>query len=198
MKVLLIGASGTIGQAVAAELGQTHEIIRASRHGPDHEVDIGDEQSVSRMFAAVGRIDAIVATVGSVHFGPFLGMTTQQFAMGLQHKLLGQVRLTLLGQPCLNEGGSITLTTGVLAREPIRGASNATTVNAGLEGFVRAAAIEMPRGIRINAVSATVVTESWDLYRSLFAGFEPVPARKVALAYRRSVDGAQTGQVYVV
>jgi NAD(P)-dependent dehydrogenase (short-subunit alcohol dehydrogenase family) len=198
MKVLLIGANGTIGQAVAAELGQTHDIIRASRNGADFQVDIGEEQSVARMFAAVGSIDAIVATVGSVHFGPFLEMTTQQFATGLQHKLLGQVRLTLLGHAHLNDGGSVTLTTGVLAREPIRDASNATTVNTALEGFVRAAAIELPRGLRINAVSATVVTESWDLYSNYFAGFEPVPARRVALAYRRSVDGAQTGQIYVV
>jgi len=198
MKVLLIGASGTIGQAVATELGQTHEIICASRHGADYEVDISDEQSVSRMFATVGNIDAIVATVGSVHFGPFLQMTTQQFAIGLQHKLLGQVRLALLGHAHLNDGGSITLTTGVLAREPVRDASNATTVNAALEGFVRAAAIELPRGIRINAISATVVVESWNRYRSYFAGFEPVPVRRVAFAYRRSVEGGQTGQVYAV
>lgn len=108
------------------------------------------------------------------------------------------MRLALLGARHLNDGGSITLTTGILTDEPIRQGANATAVNAAVEGFVRAAAIELPRGIRINAVSPTVLTESWDGYQSFFAGFESVPAARAALAYQRSVEGAQTGRVYRV
>ncbi|MFX7840658.1 trypsin-like peptidase domain-containing protein, partial [Acinetobacter baumannii] len=37
------------------------------------------------------------------------------FNIGLQDKLLGQVRLALVGQHYLNDGGSITLTTGIVS-----------------------------------------------------------------------------------
>ena len=196
MKVLLIGATGTLGLAIGEVLAAAHDVIRVGNRTGNYRVDISDEQSVLELFDKVGRIDAIVSAAGNTHFSSFLQMTTEQFNNGLQSKLLGQVRLVLLGHPYLNDRGSITVTTGILGQSPIRYASNATTVNAALEGFVRAAAIELPRGIRINAVSPTVVCESWEKYGAFFAGFEPMPAQRVALAYRRSIEGAQTGQVY--
>ena len=70
-------------------------------------------------------------------------------------------------------------------------------VNGALESFVRAAAIEL-RNQRINAVSPSVIAESMDAYGAYFRGFEPVPAKRVALAFSRSVEGAQTGQIYRV
>lgn len=125
-------------------------------------------------------------------------MTDGEFNRGLQDKLLGQVRLALTGQHYLNEGGSITLISGIVAHEPIAQGVNATTVNAALEGFVRAAACELPRGIRINLISPTVLTESAEAYDGFFPGFESVPAATVAQAYRRSVEGVQSGRVYKV
>ncbi|MCY1554306.1 hypothetical protein D9M68_908700 [compost metagenome] len=86
----------------------------------------------------------------------------------------------------------------MLAIEPIRNGANATAVNAAIEGFVAAAAIELPRGIRINAVSPTLLTESLPTYGPFFPGFETVPSQRVGLAYQRSVEGAQTGRVYRV
>ena len=121
-----------------------------------------------------------------------------RFNSGLQDKLLGQVRLALLGQRWLRDGGSITLTSGVAATEPIRHGANASTVNAALHGFVTGAAVELQRGLRINAVSPTLLTESAQAYGSVFPGFETVPAARVALAYQRSVEGAQTGRVFEV
>jgi hypothetical protein len=56
----------------------------------------------------------------------------------------------------------------------------------------------MPRGLRINAVSPGVITEAMPDYAPFFRGFEPVPAARAALAYAKSVEGAQTGQVYRV
>ncbi|AKJ32189.1 short chain dehydrogenase [Caldimonas brevitalea] len=197
-KILLIGATGTVGSAVAQQLGERHQVIRVGRRGGDHQVDITDAGSVDRLFAAVGRVDAIVSTTGQLHFGPLADTTPDQFAIGLHDKLLGQVRLALVGQHHLNDGGSITLTTGIVAQEPIAQGANATTVNAALEGFVQAAAIELQRGLRINAVSPSVLTESWAGYGPFFPGFEPVPAARVALAYQRAVDGAQNGRVYRV
>ena len=197
-KILLIGASGTIGQAVLANLGARHEVITVGRNSGAHHADLSQPASLAALFAAVGKVDAIVCTAGNLHFGPLTDMTAEQFNLGLQDKLLGQVQLALMGHQYLNDGGSITLTSGILSTEPIRNGANATAVNAAIEGFVAAAAIELPRGQRINAISPTVLTESVGVYGPYFPGFESVPAERAALAYQRSVEGAQTGRVYRV
>lgn len=199
MKILLVGASGTLGQAVAAVLGAHHQLIRAGRHGGDVQVNLTDDASVQALFDRVGTLDAVIATTGNVHFGPLAGMSTAQFNLGLQDKLLGQVRLALAAQHHLTPGGSITLTSGIISAQPIRDGTNATAVNAALEGFVRGAACELlPRGLRINVVSPNVLVESMDDYGAFFPGFEPVTAHRAALAYQRSVEGVQSGQVFPV
>jgi len=198
MKILLIGAHGTIGQAVQANLAPRHTLITAGRSSGEHQVDLTQPASVAALLERVGKVDAIISAAGNLHFGPLVEMTAEQFNIGLQDKLLGQVRLALLGQHYLNDGGSITLTSGILSTEPIRNGANASAVNAGLEAFVAAAAIELPRGLRINAISPTVLTESLPVYGPYFAGFESVTGERAALAYQRSVEGAQTGRVYRV
>ncbi len=197
-KILLIGASGTIGQAVLANLAARHEVITVGRSSGTHRADFSQPGSVAALFKAVGKVDAIVSTAGNLHFGALAEMTPEQFNLGLQDKLLGQVQLALLGQHYLNDGGSITLTSGIVGIEPIRNGANATAVNAAIDGFVAAAAIELPRGVRINAVSPTLLTESVGSYGPFFPGFETVPAVRAALAYQRSVEGGQTGRVYRV
>lgn len=198
MKILVIGATGTIGKAVVSELSARHEILQAGRSHAPLRVDIADEASIRELLGTVAPLDAIVCAAGNVHFGPLATMTVDQFKVGLDDKLLGQVQLALIGAQHLTEGGSITLTSGILSRDPIRLGANASTVNAAIEGFVRAAAIELPRGIRINAISATVVVESLEAYGSYFRGYEAVPVQRVAYAYAKSVEGAQTGQIYAV
>jgi NAD(P)-dependent dehydrogenase (short-subunit alcohol dehydrogenase family) len=198
MKVVVIGASGNIGRAIVNELGARHEIIEVGKTRGQQQVDITKADSVKALFERLGRVDAVVSAAGGVHFGPLGEMTAEQFSIGLHDKLLGQVNLALVGQHHLSDGGSITLTSGILADEPVRHGSNATTVNAALEGFARAAATELARGQRINVVSPTVLSESMAAYQSLFRGFEPAPATRVALAYSRSVEGSQTGRVYRV
>ena len=197
-KILLVGASGVLGRAVAAELAKDHDVVAASRNSGDLRVDLLDGASVEAMFAQAGALDAIVCTAGNVHFGDLSTMTAAQFDIGLQDKLLGQVRLALVGQHHLADGGSITLTTGILSEEPIRQGANATAVNAAVEGFARTAARELSRGLRINVVSPNALVESWDAYAPYFPGFEPVPAARAALAYRRSVDGVDNGRVFKV
>ncbi|EMM3428014.1 short chain dehydrogenase [Klebsiella aerogenes] len=198
MKIIVIGASGTVGRAVAEELSRQHEVIRVGRTHGDEQVDITSQQSVQALFEKVGPVDAIVSAAGSLYFGPLSTMTDRDFDQGLQDKLLGQIRLALTGQHYLNDGGSITLISGIVADEPIAQGVNATTVNAGLAGFVRAAACELPRGIRINLISPTVLSESVEAYDGFFPGFSSVPAAAVAQAYRRSVEGIQSGRVYKV
>jgi NAD(P)-dependent dehydrogenase (short-subunit alcohol dehydrogenase family) len=197
MKILVVGASGTLGRAVVQELGRDHDIIEAARSSRKHPVDICSDGSVRALFDSLGQVDAIVSTTGEVHFGPLRDMTAEDFNRGLQSKLLGQIRLALIGQHYLSAGGSITLTTGILTEEPIRDGANATSVNAAVEGFVRAAATEL-KDRRINAVSPTILTEALAAFGAWFPGFESVPAARAALAYRRSVEGVQTGRVYRV
>ncbi len=179
MKIILIGATGTVGRAVALELGQRHDIIAVGKSRGEHQVDVTRSDSIRALFERVGKVDAIVSTTGSLHFGPLAEMTAEQFKIGLHDKLLGQVDLALIGQHYVNEGGSITLTSGIVSDEPIRYGANASAVNMAIDGFVRGAAVEL-RGIRINSVSPTVLTESLDSYGPYFPGFESAPASRVA------------------
>lgn len=198
MRIIVIGASGTIGRAVVEELSSRHEIVQVGKNSGAHQVDITDLRSVEALFARIGAADAVAVAAGNIHFGPLSEMTPENFAVGLQDKLMGQVNVTLAAQRYLNDGGSITLISGILAEQPIRYGVNASAVNCAVEGFARAAAIELPRGLRINVVTPNVLVESLDGYGPYFRGFEAVPARRVALAYSRSIEGAQTGQVYKV
>ncbi|CCP10258.1 3-oxoacyl-[acyl-carrier-protein] reductase [Stenotrophomonas maltophilia SKK35] len=199
MKILLVGASGTLGQAVARQLGQQHQILAAGRHSGELRVDLTDDASVAELFARTGPVDAVISTAGKLYFGPLQEMTPEQFNIGLQDKLLGQVRLALAAQHHLNAGGSITLTSGIVSAQPIRDGANATSVNAALEGFVRAAALELlPRGLRINVVSPNVLIESMAAYGPYFPGFEAVSAQRAALAFQRAVEGIQSGETITV
>ncbi|MBP4047159.1 short chain dehydrogenase [Chromobacterium violaceum] len=197
MKILLVGASGTLGRAVHQALSH-HQVITAGRGGGDLRVDITDSDSVQRMFEQAGRLDAIVSAAGSVHFAPLAEMTAADFRIGLNDKLLGQIDLALTGQHYLNDGGSITLTSGIISAQPIRQGANATAVNRALEGFATAASLELGRDRRINVVSPNALQESWDGYAPFFPGFEPVPAARAALAYVRSVEGIANGQTLTV
>jgi NAD(P)-dependent dehydrogenase (short-subunit alcohol dehydrogenase family) len=196
VKIILVGASGTIGTAVDIELRGRHEIVRVNRHSGDFQVDIADPNTIEQLYAQIGAFDALVCTAGNVHFGPFERFAPEQFAVGLRDKLMGQVNLVMLGHKHIRDGGSFTLTSGLLNESPIREGISAAIVNGGVDGFVRGAAIELPRGIRINVVSPTVIEESLPSYGAYFRGTKAVPASEVALGYVKSVEGAQTGQVY--
>jgi NAD(P)-dependent dehydrogenase (short-subunit alcohol dehydrogenase family) len=198
MRVLIVGASGTIGRAVVAELGGRHELLTAGRSTGELKVDITDPGSIRAMFERAGRVDAVVSAAGKVKFAPFETMTAEDYQVGLADKLMGQVNLVLIGRDYVSDGGSFTLTTGVLDHDPIRMGTSASMVNGAVNAFALAAAIEMPRSLRINVVSPGVILEAMEGYAPYFRGFEPVPAARAALAYARSVEGAQTGQVYRV
>ncbi|MDX1836723.1 short chain dehydrogenase [Legionella taurinensis] len=198
MKIVIIGASGTIGTAIVQTLETRHEVIKANYSGGDIQVDITDNQSIANLFKQIKHIDAVVLATGKVQFDDFMAMDDAAYQIGLQNKLMGQVNVVLEGRKHLNEGGSFTLTSGILSCDPIRYGTSASMVNGAIDSFVIAAAIEMPRGLRINAVSPTVIEEAMDNYASYFRGYAPVTAARAALAYSKSVEGLQTGQVYRV
>jgi NAD(P)-dependent dehydrogenase (short-subunit alcohol dehydrogenase family) len=198
MKVLIIGASGTIGQAVVQELSPRHEIVKVGRKSGDVNVDITSTESITKMYEEIGSFDALVATTGNVHFGDFNQMSEQDYYVGIKDKLMGQVNLVLIGKNHINDGGSFTLTSGVVSHDPIKYGSSASMVNAAIDGFVIGAAIELTKGIRLNSVSPGVVLESMDTYGDFFRGHEPVSVARVALAFSKSVEGLLNGQVFQV
>lgn len=198
MNIVIVGASGTVGSAVSELLAKDHQVIRVGHSRGDARVDMRDPASIKALFAQVGPFDALVVASGSVAFNGLTEMTDEQWQVGLESKLMGQINLTRAAIPYLNDKGSITLISGILSEEPINWGVSASTVNGAIDHFVKAAACELPRGLRINAVSPTVLEESMDKYADFFPGFVPVPAAKVAQAYKRSVLGIQTGQVFRV
>ncbi|MGH6961246.1 MAG: short chain dehydrogenase [Dongiaceae bacterium] len=198
MKIVVVGATGTIGKAVVAALQDRHEIVKVGNKGGDLQVDIKDAASIRKLFEKTGRFDALVSTVGKVHFGDFAKLTEAEVQIGLKDKLMGQVNLALIGRDFINDEGSITLTSGVLSHDPIRYGACASLVNGALDAFTRAAAIELPRGLRINIVSPGVLVESLPVFGDYFHGHEPVSGARVANAYVKSVEGRLTGQVFHV
>jgi NAD(P)-dependent dehydrogenase (short-subunit alcohol dehydrogenase family) len=193
MKIIVIGATGTIGAAVANALAaKKHEVVRASRQG-EVKVNIEEQATIGALFAVVRNADAVISCAGSAVFKPFAELTDADYALGLRSKLMGQVGLARIAKDHLNDGGSITLTTGILAMQPMLGSASISLVNAGLEGFVHAAALELPRKLRINAVSPPWVKETMVKF-----GMDPTPglaAADVAKAYVAAVEGAQQGKI---
>jgi len=198
MKILLIGASGTIGKRIHDTVSKKHDIVKASRSGEDVVVDITSVKSIEAMYESVPDLDAVVCAAGPAKFGPLAKLTEEDFYVGIRGKMMGQINLVRIGQRYLNDGGSFTLTTGILAEDPIAGSTALSLINGAVNSFVLAAAQELPRGQRINAISPTVVEDSAEAYGDIFAGFDPVPMDRVVNAYIRSFQGLITGRIIKV
>ncbi|MFI9307484.1 short chain dehydrogenase [Streptomyces triculaminicus] len=198
MRILLVGAGGTLGGAVnRALMERGHEVIGVGRSGGDLVCDVTDPEAVARMYGQAGPLDAVAVAAGDAVFRPLAELSADDFAATFRGKALSQLELVRQGARHVAETGSFTLVSGILTEEPIVAGSAASAANGAVEAFVRAAAIELPPR-RINVVSPTVAEESLPAYGPFFAGMEPVPASRVATAYVRSIEGAQTGQVYRV
>ncbi len=192
MRVIVVGGTGTIGSAVVKMLSDRHEVVVAGRKSGVVTVDLAVPDSIRAMFQAVGKFDAVVSAAGQAKFGTLDDLTDADYVFSFSNKLMGQANLVRIGQQFITDGGSLTLTTGVLSQEPIKGSASISMVNAGLEGFVRAAALELPRGIRVNVVSPPWVTET--LVARKMDTSSGMPAARVAQAYLTSVEGTMTGQ----
>ncbi len=192
MRVIVVGGTGTIGSAVVKMLSDRHEVVVAGRKSGVVTVDLASPDSIRAMFQTVGKFDAVVSAAGQAKFGTLDDLTDADYVFSFSNKLMGQANLVRIGQQFITDGGSLTLTTGVLSQEPIKGSASISMVNAGLEGFVRAAALELPRGIRVNVVSPPWVTET--LVARKMDPSPGMPAARVAQAYLVSVEGTMTGQ----
>ncbi|GAA1600428.1 short chain dehydrogenase [Streptomyces globosus] len=198
VRILLVGAGGTLGSAVRGALAERgHEVVGVGRTGGDLVADVTDPEAVARLYAQAGPLDAVAVAAGDAVFRPLADLTADDIAATLRGKALAQLELVRQGARHVAPTGSFTLISGILTEEPIRAGAAASAANGAVEAFVRAAAIELPPQ-RINAVSPTVAEESLPAYAPFFPGMEPVPSSRVATAYVRSIEGAQTGRIYRV
>lgn len=195
MKILIVGGNGTIGKRVAAHFGSNNDLIIAGRKSGDVLVDIADSKSIASMFEKIGKVDAIVCIAGEAKWANFNDLSEEDYYIGLKSKLMGQVNLVRIGQHFLNAKGSITLSTGILADDPVVKTSSAAMVNGGIHSFVQAVALEIENGIRINVVSLGMVEDAYEKYKDYFPGHNPIPATKVVNAYARSVLGKSHGEI---
>lgn len=175
-KILVIGAAGLIGAEVVKALGES-ECIRASRSS-DERMDISDPKSLAALFARIGMVDGVVSTGGAARYKPWDQLTDEDWTFSLANKLLGQVNVVRYGAKSVRPGGAITLTTGLASQYPSPGSAIITTVNAAVEAFVRAAAVEPSITVRVNAVSPGWVSETLQALGRNPA--EGIPAAEVA------------------
>ncbi|MEO6150296.1 MAG: short chain dehydrogenase [Mucilaginibacter sp.] len=194
MKIIIVGATGTMGQHLVSAFESEHQIIRVASKGGDIQADITSTTSIENLFKQAGAFDALISTAGPTYVGPWKKMTDAEFRKGIEGKLMGQVNLVLIGQHYINPKGSFTLITGALTDEPQINFANASAANGAVDAFVRAAAIELGNGIRINAVSPTVI-EASPQYFPYFPGEIPTTMQQLEYGFRKSVFGAHTGQV---
>jgi NAD(P)-dependent dehydrogenase (short-subunit alcohol dehydrogenase family) len=191
VRILVVGATGVIGGAVADALAaRGHEVLRASRRS-EHAVDIADASSIRALYARVGRVDGVICCAGEAVDRALLDTTDEDFATSFREKLMGQVNLVRLGVQHVNDGGVFVVTAGIYGTEPPPGAVAGAMVDGALESFARAAARDLPRRIRIVAVSPPWIKES-----AAPIGMDaPLTAAENAWSYVEAVEGNTTGVI---
>ena len=195
MKIIIIGGNGTIGNKVVSHFNKENNVLIAGRTSGDFTVDISDSNSIQKMFEKVGKLDAIICIAGEAKWANFNELTEDDYYIGLKSKLMGQVNLVRIGQHYLNHKGSITLSTGILADDPVIKTASASMVNGGIHSFVQAVALEIENGIRVNVVSSGMVEDAYEKYKDYFPGHNPIPMNKVINGYVRSVKGNGNGEI---
>lgn len=195
MKVLLIGASGIVGAAIAADL-HDHQVIKASFKNSEHTVDIQDKASIEALFKKVGNVDAVISTAGLIAFAPINEISEQDYTTTVGNKLMGNITLFHMATKYINQGGSFTFTSGFLAQNPAPGSAAVSMVNAALDSFAKAAALELEGILRVNTVSPHFVKETMEIMG--MDSTNGITAADTAKAFRHAIDSNQTGKAFDV
>ncbi len=195
MKILIIGGHGTIGKKVVSYLNEKHEVLVAGRKSGDYLVDITKTDSIRKLLASIPSLDSIICIAGEAKWDDFKDLSEEDYYIGIRSKLMGQVNLVRIAQDYLKSKGSITLSTGILADDPVVKTTSAAMVNGALHSFVKAVVLEIENELRINVVSLGVVEDAYEKYKDFFPGHNPIPMRKVVNAYVRSVEGKGNGEI---
>ncbi|PJN60536.1 hypothetical protein PAEAM_25660 [Paenibacillus sp. GM1FR] len=198
-RALVIGGNGTLGKAVVAKLKDySVEVITAGRQSGDVQVDMTSTESITTLYETVGNIDYVIVAAGQTHYSKLEELTPENNMISVQGKLLGQVNIVLIGQHYINDKGSFTLVSGIIQDHPIEQGASSAMVNGAIDSFAKAAAFELPRGIRLNSVSPNLFVESAEKYKDFFIGFNPVPVEKVANTFIQSALGIETAQNFKI
>lgn len=195
MKILIVGGNGTIGKKVASFLSDKHEIMTAGRKSGDLRIDLSDSNSIKSLFENNKKFNAVVSIAGEAVWAPFNDLTEENYYTGIKNKMMGQVNLVKIGCKYINYGGSFTLTTGILADNPVKMTTSAALVNGGIHSFVKAVSLEMENNIRVNVISPGLVEDSAEKYKDYFPGYEIVKMKNLAKLYLKVIQGDQNGEV---
>lgn len=194
-KILVIGGTGTIGKVVTNHLLQHHEVITAGKTNGDFQVDISNTESIKSLLESIGLLDAIICIAGEAKWAPFEELSEEDYFIGINNKLMGQVNLVRVGIHYLNDGGSITLTTGILGERPVPMTASAAMVNGAIHSFVKAVVLDLKENIRINVIASGLVEDAAEKYAEFFPGHKIIPMDKVAMAYENSILGTMNGEI---
>jgi NAD(P)-dependent dehydrogenase (short-subunit alcohol dehydrogenase family) len=172
-----------------------HEVIATSR-STQPAVNITDPASIDAFYKQVGEVDAVVSAAGDAAFESLDKLTDEQIQLSLTSKLTGQINMVRKGLPYVRPNGVFVITGGFLAYKPAPQTAMLTMVNSGLEGFAKAAALDLTEGRRILIVHPPWVAETAEAL-----GMDPSPwpnAAKTAEAYVSAVEGSKNGQAVFV
>ncbi|WP_029911683.1 SDR family oxidoreductase [Caulobacter sp. UNC358MFTsu5.1] len=153
-RCLAAGAAVTIVGRDEARLEAARKALGGSSRLAALPADLSSEAQVRSLFARFDEVHHVVSTAadirGAYEHLPDLKLEAVERAVG--SKLTGPILLAKHAAPKLRPGGSITFTSGIAAYRPSPRGAVVAAINAGLEGLVRALAVELAP-IRVNAVS---------------------------------------------
>jgi NAD(P)-dependent dehydrogenase (short-subunit alcohol dehydrogenase family) len=194
-RIVILGATGTIGSAVARLLASDGEIVRVGHTRGDMRLDARSPSDLETFFAGLGPYDHLVSLAGTgAAIGPVETLSHDDFAAGFLNKVAIQIDLVKAGLSTIRDGGSFTLSSGYLDKEPMPGYSAIAMCNGAVAAFVKAVALDMPRGVRINAVSPVFVVETLMAFGIMdMTPYVTMSAADTALAYRAAVMGTLNG-----
>jgi len=191
MKILVVGGTGTIGQAVVDLLRKEHEVIAVGKNRGDYQIDIEDKTSIEKMFQDYKDVDGVIAITGMANVAPLNKLSDTDFDLAINNKLKGQINLIRLAMNQINTNGFMIITTGIAAVKPFLGGSSISMACAGLEGFVKAVDFESERNIRINVIRPAMVTESMEILN--FKVPNSVSAVDTARVYKAVTELEESG-----
>lgn len=181
MKIIVIGAGGAIGKIITPALGLHHEVITVGRSSGTIVADISSSLSLKNLFEQVANVDAVICVAGDSVTDHLFSMNEDKYGIGIGQKLMAQINLVLIGAKYLNDNGSFTLISGKMGEKPAKGSSGKAVANGGVNSFVLAAAQEMPRGIRLNVVSPSKISD--------------INPEELVSAYTKSLESDINGEI---
>ena len=189
--VLLTGATGGLGRAIAAALAargaklvlsgrklDALEELAAELPGEGHRAlasDLGEEGAAEQLAAEAGEVDVLVANAGLPGSGRLQSMTSEQLARALRVNLEAPMLLAQALEPRMLERGSghmlfVSSLSGKSAT-PLSSVYNATKF--GLRGFAFGLRADLDRlGVGVSIVSPGTIREA-GMYAD--SGADPIP-----------------------